>query len=351
VRSALVSSLARAAFVAFALSSAACATPPDEDTPAADDATSTEDLTASAAKLTFTAGYTVEQSKPLVAGGKVQIVYEAGRVRDCRGEANGQPAWTTTGFFQLAGGASGNFEAAGFSPSGGKKKAIIDLPAAVVRGEGAPAGDLALWFQTTNRWGCSAFDSNYGANYHVAIAAPANAPGWLGQADVVTSRATCADGKACDADRRPLGAGFLYDTGTAQRAAIRQVSFQVYRAGTTDRDDADLWKKLDVRAYSRVGKTGAFKPRYLPFDARVGDNARYVLELRGLAPFSGNTVTKKADCPAFSYRHVGPAGAAGYVEAEVEFYFWINGVELRAANGAPFVGTYQDYAGLYALCE
>lgn len=332
---------------------AACAEAPVETpTPAADEAaTTTEDLTAGDAKLRFTADFRVEQDKALTAGKKVQVLYDAARVTDCLGEQNGQPAWTQTGFYRVNGGQVGNFEAAGFSPSGGKKDAVIALPAPVVRGAGSPVGDLAIWFQTTNRWGCSAWDSNYGDDYHFAIQPPANAPQWLGQADVVTSRATCGNGKACDADRRALGQGFVYDTATAQRAAIRQVSFQVYREGVTDHDDAGLWEKLDVRAYTRVGKTGAFAQHYLPFDARIGNNARYTFELRPLMPFAGNTVTQQSDCPAFPYRHVGPAGAGGYVEADVEFYFWVNGVELRAEDGNAFVGRYQDYAGLYAICD
>ena len=29
--------------------------------------------------------------------------------------------------------------------------------------------DLALWFEATSVWGCHAYDSAYGANYHVTI--------------------------------------------------------------------------------------------------------------------------------------------------------------------------------------
>ena len=40
------------------------------------------------------------------------------------------------------------------------------MPATVELSQG---GDVALWFQVTNRWGCSEFDSDYGQNFHFAV--------------------------------------------------------------------------------------------------------------------------------------------------------------------------------------
>jgi hypothetical protein len=32
-----------------------------------------------------------------------------------------------------------------------------------------PGADLAMWFEATSAYGCDAWDSAYGANYHFAI--------------------------------------------------------------------------------------------------------------------------------------------------------------------------------------
>ena len=332
-----------AAFSVLALLLSACAVESADNV----DETSAEATKTTTAKLSFTSAWTVNASRALAFGDKVQVAYDAARVTQCTGDFNGKPAWSQTGYWQVGSGPVSTFEAGGFSPSSGTAKPIFSLPAAVVRGEGSTTGDLTVWFQTTNRWGCTAYDSNLGQNYHFAIHPPANAPDWMGTARVVTSRNTCNDGRACDADRKPLGDGFVYGTWTAQRALIREASIEVYRAGVTDHADPELWKKLDVRAYTRVAGTSKFATQYLFFDGNVGNNARYTLQLRPLQPFAGNTVQNVKDCPAFPFHHT----SDGYVEADVEIYFWVNGVELRGADGAPFKGTYQDYEGIYALCK
>jgi hypothetical protein len=59
------------------------------------------------------------------------------------------------------GGPVQSFEAGGLSPSGGTAEPVVELPA---------AGRVAFWFQVTNVWGCSAWDSNYGRNFTYEIA-------------------------------------------------------------------------------------------------------------------------------------------------------------------------------------
>ncbi len=110
----------------------------------------------------FNADWTHTQSGPLIAGGKVRFAYDAQRLPGCRGDFNGQPAWAITGAYQLGGGAVGSFEAGGLSPSNGSEAPVVLLQT---------PGDLAVWFQVTNRWGCQAWDSAYGANYHFKVLA------------------------------------------------------------------------------------------------------------------------------------------------------------------------------------
>jgi hypothetical protein len=111
--------------------------------------------------LTFSADWREEASGPLVVGRKVRVVYDTERLPGCRGDFNGHPGWTITGFASQDGEEAETFEAGGFSPSGGSDEPIFQL---------LEPGDLAIWFQITNRWGCSEWDSDFGANYHFDVA-------------------------------------------------------------------------------------------------------------------------------------------------------------------------------------
>lgn len=90
-----------------------------------------------------------------------KVVYDANRLPQCRGTTNtGGPAWTITGYYQVNGGSVQSFWVAGFSSVPTPPAPSIPL---------TTAGALTVWFQVTNIWGCSAYDSDYGANYHFNI--------------------------------------------------------------------------------------------------------------------------------------------------------------------------------------
>ncbi len=120
-------------------------------------------LTLPEVTVRFNADWTISQSGPLIAGGTVRFAYDDARLPGCRGDFNGQPGWAISGAYQLNGGAVGSFEAGGLSPSHGTNPPVVALP---------EAGDLAVWFQISSRWGCQAWDSAYGANYHFKVLAP-----------------------------------------------------------------------------------------------------------------------------------------------------------------------------------
>jgi hypothetical protein len=315
----------------------ACAVSPEE--------AGTDDQEASQATtvtVRFGADGKVTQTKPIVGGNKIKIVYDEARTR-CTGTMYGKPAFSVTANWRVNGGPVQTVVVAGLAPTGTLDPTFV--APSVAAADGTTTGDLELWFESSSRWGCHEWDSDFGKNFHFSVAPPKSAPQWVGNGAVVISRATCGNGGACDQDRRPLGGGFLYDTWAAQRAAIRQVSFDVYEAGVTDRADPEMWKKVDARMYSRIGSQGAFQMRYVDLGGRVGNDARYVVDLRSLAPFAGNTVTDPQSCPKFPFTTVGP-----YVEADVQFYFTVDGVEIRPADGTVFHGRYQDYADLYKVC-
>ena len=308
-----------------------CAAP----SPTTDDSTSSTSSSElnEAGTLTFKADFTTASSGTLQKGKKVRVDYDVNRLTACRGDFMGNPGWSITGFWQIGTGDVHSFEAGGFSPTGHTAEPVLTLD---------QSGDLQIWFQNNSRWGCNAYDSNFGSNYHFTVKGADPDPGWLGNAAFATSRATC-DAKACDADVHPIAGDVLYDTWVRERAAIREVFFEAWKEGVTDFDNANLWQQLDVEVHSRVRGTTDFAMAYVPFDRRQGNNARYGVDLRGLDPIARAPAT----CPTFTLT----VDASGqYVEAVVELYFTVNGVELRPAAGATYAVRYQNYKGMFAAC-
>ena len=315
----------------------------DEDVASAADS----HLTGKTVTLTFRSDFTIDASDTIVKGDTVKIAYDANRLTACRGDLSaGHPGWGIGALYSLNGAAAKSVNVAGLNPD----------PSATPTFTVNAAGDLAIWFENNSAWGCDAYDSNYGANYHFPVLASDNPPGWVGEAQVITSRATCNDGGPCDADFRDLGTGFTYDTWTRERAAIREVYFQVWKQGVTDFDNANLWKQLDVEIHSRIGGSGDFTMAYVSFDTREGNNARYAVDLRTLDPLAGpgggngSQLTDKSQCPTFPVTYEG-TGAQQMIDADVQVYFTVNGVELRPADGTVFHGKYQNYGGLYSICQ
>ncbi|MBS2018737.1 MAG: hypothetical protein JST00_38070 [Deltaproteobacteria bacterium] len=323
-------SLIASAFAAVStLSTVACAPAQQDAEPEAETSVSALGETAT---ITFRGDYEEQVDGVLEKGRKVRIAYDASRLTACRGEQNGRPAWTITGNYRIGDGPVKTFEAGGFSPSGSTAAPVIDLDA---------AGDLQIWFQNTSVWGCNAYDSNFGGNYHFAVKPAANAPGWIGNVRSLISRQTCNG--PCDFDMRPINGPVVYDTWARQRAAIRGIYFEVWKDGVTNWDNPDLWRQLDVQVHTRVGGVGAFKSSYVSFDRRVGNNARYGIDLRALDPLADNVPGVPLVCPPLTRR-------PGYVIATVDLYVTVNGVELRPEGGGVFQVRYENYEAPYASC-
>jgi hypothetical protein len=325
------------AFLSLILSASACSLPASAESTRA--TTSPLATSASPATITFGADWTDSASQPLVAGAAVTIAYDPARLPTCRGDLSTGPGWSISAFYQVNGGAVSSVTVAGEGLANSSPPATFVLPA---------AGDLAMWFQVTSVWGCDAYDSSFGANYHFAIAASANAPGWMGNASSLIDRATCPG--PCYADAQSADAGFTYGTWARQQAAITALFFDVWKQGITDFDNPDLWQELDVEMHSRIGATGAFATSYVSFATYVGNNARYAVNLRPIDPLPGQNdgaITDKSLCPTFPTT---TSADGQYIQADLELYFTVNGAELRPADGTVFHGLIQNYAGLYAIC-
>lgn len=287
----------------------------------------------------FDADWTVTTFGQLRQGDVVAIEYDDARLPSCRGRKYGMPAWSILAHYRYPSGKTGTIPVSvgGDAPA---TRPVIEL---------TEAGPMALWFEGQDIWGCREWDSRFGQNYRLAVAENEALPGWVGNAAFVISRQTCAAGP-CDRDRVPLDNGFTYETFARQRAAIRAIYFDVWKQGVTDFDNPDLWKQLDVQVHFRARKSGPFQSRYVSVFGRVGNDARYQLPMAVIDPLAGSfRRTDPAECPDADLAVAGePDGP--YVTTTVEYYFTINGLPLRRADGSNFVGRFDDYRYQFEVC-
>ncbi len=264
-------------------------------------------------RIVFAADHTVTQHGALVPGGQVRLEYDPARLTTCRNSRNGYALWDLTAHLR-------------WDTGEGQSSSIRD--GAILVSIPTTARGLEVWFENTAVPGCQAWDSNYGANYRFALLTP---PSWVGAA---TTRISRDSSDPCDGGV-DAAAGFSFDTWARQRAAIANLCFRVWSPGVTDRDDPELWRKLDATVRWRPrGTTEPLRSVYADFDRRVGNDARYTVGLRGLDPF------RPYQCPAVPTT---PTPDGQYRRAELEYVIVVNGVELRPAPGQYFVGGFVDY--------
>jgi hypothetical protein len=144
----------------FALLSACTAN--TEEAPALDESEESELQGRGSATMTFAADYSESITGSPAVGGRLKINYAASRLSQCRANLNnGKPAWTITGFLSVNRAPAKTFYVAGHNATGRTTPEEVTLE---------QAGDAQLWFQVTNIFGCSAYDSNLSKNYTLKIA-------------------------------------------------------------------------------------------------------------------------------------------------------------------------------------
>ncbi len=263
------------------------------------------------ATLTFTSDWQTVRTGVIVPGGTVTLAYDVTRAPTCRGSQ-----WDVTAHVAFA----NDTQQIAVSVDGA-------APSFVVPTDGAT--ELVIYFENTDASGCTAYDSNLGANYTFAVETP---PPWLGlPTDLLTRDPSnhCAGGG-------PAANGFTFDDFAREQDDITNLCFQVWKPGVTDTDDSDLWQQLDSELHWRLVTQEAATPwttTPVGFDARVGNNAQYALDWRQLDPYRDD------HCPELA----GDPTSAGLVQIQLEYYISVNGGELRPEAGATFVGNFADF--------
>jgi hypothetical protein len=131
----------------------------------------------------------------------------------------------------------------------------------------------------------------------------------------------------------------IYDDWARQRAAVRNVCFEVWSPGITDWDNPDFWQQLDVQVHYRYGTTGAFEQAYVDSNGRRGNNRRYAFPLTyGLDPLTNVPSLAQMRAP---FRILSEQNGYALVEADLQVYFTVNGRKLTPAPEALYTIRYQ----------
>lgn len=144
---------------ALATTATACAGPTTDDATLGDEAEVN-----GGASYALTADGAEKLTGAAKAGSPITIQYSLDRLTSCRGNVGGGgPGWNIYGYYSENGGEAKSFEVTKISGTGKDRES---KPATIIPSQG---GDLAIWFQVTSVFGCTDYDSDFGANYHIQV--------------------------------------------------------------------------------------------------------------------------------------------------------------------------------------
>jgi hypothetical protein len=266
------------------------------------------------AQLIFDADWTERREGVLAPGGEVTVVYAQSRLAQCKKTQGNFQLWDITAHVR-------------FEPGNQLRSASV-RDGQTTMSVPTDARRAIVWFESTNTSGCHDWDSNFGSNYSFDASTP---PQWVGNMTTLLTRDTTGD--ICGGGVAQHG--FNFDTWVRERAAYTNLCFQVYQPGMTDRDDPELWQKLDVTVRYRGEGQLSWRSRAVNFDRRVGNDARYAMNWRELDPF------RPYHCPDVP---TSPTPDGMYTQARLEYYVVVNGYELRPVPGGTYSGAFSDYA-------
>lgn len=275
------------ALIILALTASACSleandSPPDEA------ATDDSNIESDAATLKLTDSFESILTGQPKAGRSLRVEYALGRLPQCRGDLpGGTPGWNVTGYYSENGGPAKSFDVTQVSPDG---KSRIAKPARITPTAG---GDLALWFQVTNRWGCSAFDSAHGKNFHVAVAGTAPDPAlmasitFLKDGSMRTENTLRSGGKVkirYEQDRLPgcrrieQGSPNWGIAGFASLPSGETKRFETTRIEGSGRQDIDVVLDLPTAGELALWFQVSSRGGCVAYDSKNGQNYRFAVE-------------------------------------------------------------------------
>lgn len=155
-------------------------------------------------------------------------------------------------------------------------------------------------------------------------------PEWIGNAYTVIERS----GEAGRAVASPI----VYDSWARQRAATRELRFEAWVPGLTDRDDPELWKKLDAKVHFRFAGETQFHEAPIDFKRRSGNNALYAMNLERFDPWFAPYLSSSA------VKGLKPqlASENGTQVAKLEVFFTLNGKPFRPGVNENFHVSYEN---------
>ena len=281
---------------------------------------------------------TTTSTMPVALDEQLQLLrivdYDLSRLPACRAFYGDRPAWNIQAHalflpMNVRQSAGVHNNDASTSSTRVKKPAVFRVPAG--------ATSVALWFHNNDRQGCSRYDSNFGENYTFTVSDrdvdDARAPDWMGNVTATLSR---GGSRRCDG-ALAFGSSLAFGTWARQRAALTDLCFEVYEPGVTNVENPKLWRELDAQVEVRFGSAPP-QTMHVPFVDRVGNNARYAVDLRAFDPFMWGRCTE-----GLVTETVVENGNA-MVQATASVVVRVNGRALRPDGGAAYRVVYSDYA-------
>lgn len=238
------------------------------------------------ATVRFTTDDGMQIAGNLRAGRPVRVEYALDRLPQCRDDANGDhPGWSITGFYSENGGPAATFEPTKLSNDGRDR---VAAPVTITPSHG---GDLAFWFQATSVFGCSAYDSAFGQNFHASVAGPPpNASAsivFAGDGTVVQDGPLKVGGKVKvryeqnrlpDCRREQLGNPLWTITGFASVAGDEATPFQTGRANGPNREAIDAILELPRSGALELWFQVTNVDGCASYDSNLGQNYTFAIE-------------------------------------------------------------------------
>lgn len=177
-------------------------------------------------------------------------------------------------------------------------------------------------------------DNGWSIHDDASVCPSPQQPDWMGN---VVARISRDSSHACNGGTA-MTDSLTYSTWARERAAVRNVCFEIWEPGVTDWDNPDQWRQLDVQAHYRFAPDAPWQTTWVNALDHLGNNARYALGLGQLDPFA------PYQCPAPMPTEIVSQPGGDLERARMDLYFTVNGAELRPAAGNAWQVWFEDYA-------